>query len=206
MNEHTTDLTDGKINIRELIFTITSKWYYFVITLSVLLPLAITYIYFAKDTYLIRASILLNEEVKNGLNSEKFLKGMELMTTHTELEDEIGILKSYNLSESTIRKLDFGITYYTKSNFKSYEQYGKWFPFKVTLDSTVSQIVGVPIYIKPLTNNTYSVRVAANTVGTFNFYTNNSAENLTNVAINSNGSEKKTFINKHLAFSIKFNA
>jgi len=205
MSTHTNELTEGKINIRELIFMIASKWYYFLITLLVLLPLATAYIYFTSNSYLIRASILLNEEVKNGLNSEKFLKGMELMSTHTELEDEIGILKSYNLSESTIRKLDFGISYYTKSNFRSFEQYGKGFPFKIKLDSSVSQLVGVPIYIKPLGNNSFSIQAFAKTAGTYNFYTNKNGESVFHIGINTFGSDKKPFVTKHLAFTIKFN-
>lgn len=205
MNENTSDLTEGRINIRDMIFMITSKWYYFVITLAILLPAALAYIYFTSNSYLIRASILLNEEVKNGLNSEKFLKGMELMTTHTELEDEIGILKSYSLAESTIRKLDFGVSYHTKSNFRSFEHYGSGFPFKIKLDSTVSQIVGVPIYIKPLANNTFSISVLAKEVGSYNFYTNKNGETYANVLVSGTGSDKKPFIHRYLAFTITFN-
>lgn len=205
MSERDTDFTDGKINIRELIFTITSKWYYFLITFSILIPAAIAYIYFSNNTYLVRASILLNEEVKNGLNSEKFLKGMELMTTHTELEDEIGILKSYNLSESTIRKLNFGISYYSKSNFRSLEHYGDAFPFRIELDSTISQMVDVPIYIKSMADNIFSVKVYDKANSTYNFYTNSSAAFVATAGISSMNSDKKPFIEKNLAFTIEFN-
>src|SRR5579859_4414016 len=123
MKRGTREFTDGKINIKELLQKLIAKWHFFLITLLILIPLAIIYIYFADNVYLIRASILLNGEVKNGLSSEKFLKGMELLTSHTELEDEIGILKSYNLSESTVKRLDFGITYYAESNLRSFERY-----------------------------------------------------------------------------------
>src|SRR5690349_16623551 len=111
MSSSTAELGEGKINIKELIQKLVSKWYFFLIAQMILIPLAFAYIYFTDNVFLVRASILLNGEVKNGLSSEKFLKGMELLTSHTELEDEIGILKSYNLSESTIEKLDFGVVY-----------------------------------------------------------------------------------------------
>ena len=204
MSKDSTDFMDGRIDIKELLQKLTAKWYYFLVTLLILVPLAGAYIYFADNIYLIRASILLNGEVKNGLNSDNFMKGMELMTSHTELEDEVGILKSYNLSESTIRKLDFGITYYAKSNFKTFEPYSKFYPFKIELDSTVNQIVGVPIFIERLTDSTYSVKASAKEVDTYNFYTNKAAERTEIVEVNVTNSNNKSFIDKNLNFRVKF--
>src|SRR5580765_1540730 len=130
---------DDKINIKAIIQKLTSRWYYFFFALLVALPLAYVYNEFADNIYQVRASILLNGQVKNGMNSEKFLKGMELLNSHTEIEDEIGILKSYNQVGSTLQKLDFGISYFEKQNFKTFERYGSEYPFKVELDSTVNQ-------------------------------------------------------------------
>jgi len=205
MNYVTPDFADGRINIKELIQKLMAKWYYFLITLLILIPAAFAYIYFADNIYLVRASILLNGEVKNGLNPEKFLKGMELMTSHTELDDEVGILKSYNLTESTIRKLDFGITYYSKIDFRSFERYGTDYPFLIELDSTVNQIVGVPIFIERPTDSTYAVHASAKEAGTYNFYTNKAAETEANPEFNGSRSNDKPFIDKNLSFRVKFN-
>src|SRR6185369_2006973 len=114
---------------------ITSRWYYFLISLILIVPLAFVYLRFADNIYQVRASILLTAQAKNGMGNEKFLKGMELLTSHTELEDEIGILKSYNLVRNTLQKLDFGITYFEIKNFKTYEKYRDDYPFKIELDS-----------------------------------------------------------------------
>lgn len=205
MRPNTNEFIHGKINIKELIQKLTAKWYYFLIVLIILLPLAYGYTYFATKVYLIRASILLNGELNSGLNSEKFLKGMELMSTHTEVEDEVGILKSSNLSESTLQKLDFGITYYTKSNFRSFEQYGRNYPFSIEMDSTVHQMVGIPIYIERISDSTYLVQASATGANTFNFYTNTSSESQVTVEINSSRHVDKPFTHKNLGFRIKFN-
>lgn len=193
-----------KINIKELIQKITSKWYYFLITLAILLPLAFAYIYFSSNVYLIRASILLNGGVRNGLNPDSFLKGMELLSSNTELEDEIGILKSSNLSESTIRKLNFGITYYTKSAFRSYEPSARAYPFTVVLDSTVNQLVGVPIFIKRTSDSTYSIRAIAKKAGTYNFYSNQPQETVTEVDIQTAGLAGSIVSELNLGFKIRF--
>ena len=205
MKHKLTEFADRKININELIHKLAAKWYYFLIAVAILVPLACAYIYFADNTYLVRASILLNSEVKNGLNSEKFLKGMELMTSHTEIEDEVGILKSYNLSESTIRKLNFGITYYARKNFRSTQPLSAGYPFLIVLDSTVNQIVGVPFYIKKLSDSTYSIQGSASQASTFNFYTNKSAETVTNISIDEIELIGKSYANKNLGFTVKFN-
>ncbi len=67
---------DEKVNIKAIIKKLTSRWYYFLISLAVMLPLAYVYNEFAENIYQVRASILLNARVKNGMDSEKFLKGM----------------------------------------------------------------------------------------------------------------------------------
>lgn len=196
---------DEKINIKAIIQKLTSRWYYFFFALLVALPLAYVYNEFADNIYQVRASILLNGQVKNGMDSEKFLKGMELLTSHTEIEDEIGILKSYNQVGSTIQKLDFGISYFEKQNFKTFERYGSEYPFKVELDSTVNQIVNVPIFIKRTSTKTYSVHVDAKNAGTYNFYTNQPTEQLPVASIDHTRANDKPFVDKNLSFRIKFN-
>lgn len=205
MSRDTSGFIHGKVNTNELIRKIAGKWYYFLFTLLTLVSLSFTYIYFADRIYLVRASILLNGEVKNGLNSGTFLKGMELMSSQTELEDEIGILKSYNLAENTINKLDFGVSYYSRNNFISVEPSVEKYPFKIVLDSTVNQIVGVPVYIERNSDSTYSVAVSAKKAGTYNFYTNKVAETVTDYEVNAVGVLGKPFTENNLSFKIKFN-
>lgn len=204
MRKSDEDIINEKINVRELVQKLRAKWYYFLITLSILLPLAFAYIYFAGNVYMIRASILLNGGVRNGLNPDNFLKGMELMSSNTELEDEIGILKSRNLSESTIKRLNFGISYYAKSAFRSYEPSAKAYPFTVVLDSTVNQLVGVPIFIKRTTDSTYSIHASAKKSGTYNFYSNQTQETVTDIDIQSSGSGDSPVNELNLGFKIKF--
>src|SRR5690348_14800255 len=137
-----------KVDIRALVQKLISRWYYFALSLMVTLPLAYIYMKFADNIYQVRASILVTAQAKNGMGNEKFLKGMELLSSHTELEDEIGILKSYNLVGTTLQRLDFGITYFERKNFKTYERYLDDYPFKIELDSSHNQLLNVPIHLK----------------------------------------------------------
>lgn len=205
MQTRNSALMNEKINIKEILDKLLSKWHYVLITLAVMLPLAGLYIYFAKEVYLVRASILLSGEVKNGLNTEKFLKGMELLSSHTELEDEVGILKSYGLSQNTVKKLDFGISYHQKFNLRSVERYHSSFPFSIVLDSTISQIADVPIYIERLTDSTFNVKVEAKHASTYNFYTSKEDGTIENVSIDDICMAGKKFARPHLSFTLKIN-
>jgi len=198
------DRSNEKINIKELIQKLSAKWYYFLITLSILLPLAFAYTYFSGNIFLIRASILLNGGVRNGLDSDSFLKGMELMRSTTELEDEIGILKSRNLSESTIQRLNFGITYYAKSGFRSYEPASNEYPFRVVLDSTINQLVSVPVFITRTSDSTFAIRAKAKKASTYNFYSNKPQEAVTKVDIQTAGLSGILVKEPNLGFRVIF--
>ena len=196
---------EGKIDIRLLFKKVISKWYYFVLIGMVILPLAYLYIKLADRVYYVRASILLSSEMENGIRSDKFLKGMELLTPNTELEDEIGILKSYNMVGGAIMKLDFGVSYFEKEHFRTVEKYGSARAFTVELDSTVDQIVNIPVFISRTSENTYRVNVSGENVPTHNFYTRETRNNIESVEVHSQGQAGTPFNDNHLGFTLRFN-
>jgi uncharacterized protein involved in exopolysaccharide biosynthesis len=195
---------DGKINIKAIIVKLLSKWYYFLIAMFIMVPLAYAYLKFTPKQYQIRASLLLKSEDPNAMSSEQFLKGMELFTPKTELEDEIGILKSYSLVEQAMRSLDFGISYYTKKNFVTTERYQDT-PFTVQLDSVVDQMIFMPIYIERISSTKYKVSASGKKVSTYNLYTDKVESIIEKVEINGEGSTDKPFVSKNLSFRVKFN-
>jgi capsular exopolysaccharide synthesis family protein len=195
---------EGKIDIKALFQKLISKWYYFVISLGIIMPLAFAYIKTADNVYLVRASVLANGDVKNGVSNEKFLKGMELLTSHTALEDEVGILKSYNLSETTVRALDFGVSYFTKKRFKTVEHYDDNFPFRVELDSTTDQITDMSIYVDKKQDGTYHLKAEKKKSGTYNFYTNKPGYEVSDIKIDVEIPEGAAYTDDNLNFKVKF--
>jgi capsular exopolysaccharide synthesis family protein len=195
---------DGKINIKAIILKLVSKWYYFVIAMFVALPLAYAYMKFSPKQYRVRASLLVKSEENSTVNSDQFLKGMDLFTGETQLEDEIGILKSYSMVEQAIRQLDFGVTYYSTKNFVTTEQYADA-PFTVELDSVVDQVVYVPVYIERLSSQKFRVNTSGSKVNTYNFYTNKIENQLDKFEVRGEGNVGEAFVSKNLSFKLKFN-
>ncbi len=196
---------DGKINIRQLLRKLFSRWYFFLIALMITMPLAYVYVMLAPKMYSVKSSLLLKSETQTGgMDSEKFMKGMNLYTSQTGIEDEIGILKSYSMIERAMRELDFGISYFTKKNFVTSEKYGNS-PFTIEIDSVVNQVIDVPVFIELISSTRYRVRASGKHVSLYNFYTNQTESIVAQVEIDEEVPLDKPFVNKYLSFKITFN-
>jgi capsular exopolysaccharide synthesis family protein len=194
---------DGKINLKAIIVRLLSKWYYFLIALLVVIPLAYLYLRITPKQYQVRASLLVKNE-EPAMSTDQFLKGMDLFAEKTELEDEIGILKSYSMVEQAMRQLNFGISYFTQKNLVTTEHYNSS-PFVIELDSVVDQLIHVPIHIERMTSDAFRVTAEAKNASTYNAYTNKIQRSNSAVSINQVGSVSKKFEVKNLSFKIKFN-
>ncbi len=195
---------DGKINIKTIFLKLISKWYYFLIAMFIMLPLAYAYLKFTPKQYQVRASLLLKNEDRNPVGSDQLLNGMDLFTSETELEDEIGILKSYSMVEQAIRELDFGISYYTTQNFVTTERYTDA-PFTVELDSVVDHAINLGVYIERLSSQKFRVIAFDKKVSTYDFNTNKIENQTDNIELTAEGKVGEPFVSKHLSFKLKFN-
>ena len=197
-------MEEEKINIKKIFHKLISKWYYFPLGLVITVPLAYAYIKMAQPKFQIRASLLLRSEEGKGYGPAQFLKGMELFNASTDLEDEIGIIKSFANVENAIKRLNFGISYFTEKNFKQMEHYGDT-PFTVHLDSSVSQFVGLPVYIERLSSSKYMVSAIGKEVPTYDVISNKVKERVPIVDIQEVLDINKPFESKNLSFTITFN-
>ena len=195
---------DEKIDIKAILAKLLSKWYYFIIALLILMPLAYAYTKIAPELYQIRASLLLKSEKQGNVGPEKFMKGMELLTSQTELEDEVGILQSFSNVESTVHSLNFGISYFAEKNFKTKELYGET-PFTIALDSSVSQVTGVKFSVERISGTKYVLTGSGENVHTYDLLTGKVGELIPVFEIEEVVDIEKPFVNKNLAFKIRFN-
>jgi uncharacterized protein involved in exopolysaccharide biosynthesis len=176
-----------------------------VIALMITVPLAYLYLKVAPRQYFVKASLLLKSETQTDMaGSEDFIRGMNLYTSQTGIEDVIGILKSYSMVDRAMRELDFGISYFTEKNFIKQERYRNA-PFTIVIDSVVNQIVDIPIYIDQLSSTRYRVRASGKNVNLYNFYTHEIEGNVAVVEIDEEVPLDKRFANEFLNFQVTFN-
>lgn len=192
-----------RINIKNIVVKLLARWHYFLIAAVIIFPLAYVYVKYADKVYSIQASLLLKSEEKNNLGGQEFLKGMGLFQSNTELEDEIGILKSYSLIETAIKRLDFGVSYFLDQPFKDIETYSNP-PFTIVLDSTISQMVNVPIHIVRTSAKDYRIIAERKHPEVYDFITGSKEQTYQLVDINYRAENGKPFRYQYLGFTLYF--
>ncbi len=192
----------GKRSIKQIAGRLLSRWYVFVITLCIALPLAFAYIKFTPKEYVVKASVLLNNGGGQTPDPKNPIK-TPAAKSESEIEDAVGILKSYTMVEQAIKGLDFGISYFTTKDFVTTEQYENA-SFKVEIDSMVNQVVDVPIYIRRISSTRYQVKASAKTVKLYNYFTHQVESTIEVFNIDEEVPLDKSYTNKYLSFKIKF--
>lgn len=192
------------INIRTVVLRLLSKWYYFLIAALIFFSLAYGFIRYATKVYHVQGSLLVSGDRQDDANEREFLKGMTLFTSYTALEDEIGIIKSFQMIRKAVNELDFGISYYTKNNLKTSERYGE-FPFTIVLDSSFTQAVEVPVYIQPLDSVRYRLVCSGKEIDTYNYLANRADYTIDNIDIDQIEREGYPVQSRFLGFTLNFN-
>ena len=121
MNELTNDRDFGK-DIRELFFRNVYYWKYYLISLIIFLTVAYSYTRYATYKYDITATL---EIIDKAQDSEMALPTAMTVFNRSliNIENEMGVLKSYSLHERTVNSLKSYIKYYTIGNIKKTENH-----------------------------------------------------------------------------------
>ncbi len=145
MDFNTGKTEEEKLDIKELIIKMSEYWYLFVISLIIALALAYAKNRTSVSTYEVRTSVLIQEE--QSMLDSRFANDLGIYNNEHQISNEIGLLKSYNLTQRAVKNLDFEIEYYSADGFVEYEIY-KECPFKVIIDSSVLQPLFTKIDVK----------------------------------------------------------
>ncbi len=131
------------IEIKKYIFKAASYWYLFVISIGVSVFIAKWVNTHAIPTYGLHATVMLIDESQE----EEFAGGLNMFSKRKNLNTQIGILKSFSLSEEAVKELNFGVSYYRDERFRDNYEIYKQSPFVVNFDTSFSQYTGIPVYV-----------------------------------------------------------
>ncbi|WP_044633297.1 GumC family protein [Neotamlana sedimentorum] len=114
-------------------------WYLFLIGAVICLAIAFFYLrYNVTPEYYIGGKILLNDkEQGGGAGGMESFNSLGLIKMSQNIQDEIGVLQSYDLMKSTIDELGFAVGYYMEGRFSEIEVYESTLPFKVVLNDSL---------------------------------------------------------------------
>jgi len=152
-----------QINIREQLDKYLIHWRWFLIAIIIGISLAFLYLRYTAPTYQASASILVKDEKKGGILSElSVFADLGLGgAMKSNVDNEIEILKSRTLAESTIERLNLNISLFAKENIMDRDVY-EFSPIKVTFinKSDLFKDSRVALNCKLLTPQRFSLETA----------------------------------------------
>lgn len=116
--------SEQDFQIRAIVDQYASHWRWFVLGVCVSLTFAFIYLRYTVPQYKASATILVKDEKKGGLSSElSAFADMGIGGVKNNLDNEIEILKSRTLIESTVRKMNLNIALVVEGNIISSNLY-----------------------------------------------------------------------------------
>jgi capsular exopolysaccharide synthesis family protein len=189
-------IPDEPFDIKGFIYKILGYWHLFVI--SIVLAIGIAYCINRTTTpvYEVRTALLLQEEQPP--IDAKFSYGLNVYNSANRVFNEIGILKSYTLTERALKKLDFTIGYYSNENFTKKELYNDC-PFIFLIDSGSPQPLFIDIKVKILSPTTFSLEAKDKQARIYNFSTNQYITELSDYQLEAKGTIHKLIVKDYFA-------
>jgi capsular exopolysaccharide synthesis family protein len=135
------------ISVKELIGKALSHWYWFAISLGVIVPLAYLYSLSLVPSYEVSAKLSLAEKNSDRLASDEGFKEYGLLTQYQKLEDRMQVLTSRNVVGQALENTQLDVAYYQNKPLSAIRVYPQEVPFYVVIDSTKPQLTDVKVTV-----------------------------------------------------------
>ena len=150
---------EESFDFKGLFFKIYRHWYFFILTVIVSLIIAFLFNKYTKPIYEVSTTVIIKSDRGNKIDPQQLI-GLGFRNDQQNIENERGVLSSYSLTERTLKKLDFFVSYFEEENFISLEQYGDN-PFEVVFDTSHLQPVNVEFKVQILSASKYAIQCEA---------------------------------------------
>lgn len=128
------DSSNGFDDVRKFIGKVLRKWYLVAGILVVIMAGAFYLNRYSPRVYVINASFITKKFDQNRMGQLAGVIEEDMFMQTMEVNQEIPFLKSQDKIEETLRRLDFGVSYFIEGRFKTTEIYGSY-PYRLQYDS-----------------------------------------------------------------------
>jgi capsular exopolysaccharide synthesis family protein len=141
-------------NIKEFLFRLLSKWYWFV--LFGFLGLSGGYLMskFSQPSYKVGSTVLVMEESQS-MGLDQMFEGFDL-GNKTNIENHILMLQSYTLNRKALDNLNRETSWFSEGVFTDASLYGDY-PYRVEQNASHKNTCGIPIHIQPIDWEHYQI-------------------------------------------------
>ena len=141
------NMGDKKFDMLGIIFKMLFYWRWIMASVFVFLILGFLYLKTTQPIYEVKTTILIKDDKKGGASEMNGLKKLGLFDMKNNVDNEVEVLKTSDLTEQVIRNLSLYISYTEKGAFRENLVYGNSSPLKIWLDSTVVDTLKIPVKI-----------------------------------------------------------
>lgn len=174
-NPNRNNQDEQQIDIRAWIMKFISYWYLFVIFVIVSVAIGCFVNFKTTPIYESSTSVLIKDK-NNGFDPTTLMTNMRSYGGAT-ISNEIGIIKSYMLTDRVVKKLGLEVTYSTKGRFREREVYQKNLPFEVEIDFGTAQAVNLTYFLTIESDSQYTVKAKGDFLSKYNYLTEKRSEN-----------------------------
>jgi len=147
------NLTEDSVDLKQLLFKILRNWHWVALSMILAITIAALYNRYAEPLFKATASIMIKDEKKGGadLLDNPLLKELDLGGGGKLIDNEIEVLKSYDLMEEVVRKQQLFLDIKSKGNLTNRSVFGKDAPLiiRIANPDTISTPLNWSIVRKP---------------------------------------------------------
>ncbi|MFM2227170.1 MAG: Tyrosine-protein kinase ptk [Bacteroidota bacterium] len=154
-------------------------WPVFLLSVFVFLFASFVAIRYLRPRFKVGATLILRDEKNSSMGAENLLEGLELFAGKNNLDNEIGVLKSYSLTRQAVLNSNLEVSYFSKSFFKVTERFSE-FPFKVLLNKQKIQATGVKYFVKNVSDSTFVIEFESDDYNFYNFISEKTIKSTSN--------------------------
>ena len=139
-------------DFKQIFFRYFSAWPWFLLSIAIGLSISFVYLRYSTPKYLVMARLLVNDDKKGGLDMQGNVLGDMggLFGSKNSLDNEVEVLKTYDLIEKVVEDMKLNITYYRSGSIKNIELYKA--PFEVVILKEADTIKKTDFTIKQQKN------------------------------------------------------
>lgn len=160
------------IDFRKLLADVLHYWWAFVLAALLAVVAVKVYHRYRLPLYVSQLSLIIDDSDKapstTTVSEQSMMSGFMLSSGMRNLNNQVAILSSYTLVSSAVDKLGGCVSYYREGRIRDAELYDPA-EFRVVMDSTHQQLVGVDMHIDSVGPTSYRLRVKAECGYTYNY-------------------------------------
>ncbi|MGC6428627.1 MAG: polysaccharide biosynthesis tyrosine autokinase [Flavobacteriales bacterium] len=145
------------IDFVELIKNYSRYWYFFILSILILIFIGYLYSRYSSKVYSASTTILIKDENNTTIGSDNIIDGIDLFGKNRNIKNEIGILKSFSLVKKTLKEASYNISYLNEGKVISFDIYDKS-PFTLELDSNHIQSIGNKFFVTLLSKDEFIIK------------------------------------------------